>query len=290
MQNNKLVLLAIFGLLLPIPLKVMDSLTRDRISETLGKGEASPPQREVQNRPLSELENIDEEPPSLNEVFKTVPQAASSVSQPPLTPILDEERRQSARHFLATRVPTLPGCAPKPLATKKDSNFCSEVRVDSYVIFTNYMLAAVGRFSPYDILGLKERTSDKAEIDRAYRRAILIHHPDKSIEKNSVTSEDCRRLNTAFELLSNDKARDIYDNPEEYVRFWIVVHTCIIAGIICVVIGFIVVSYKIGKGIFFLMRRLIKGPAKKPTSPLTVHHFTVPEPPLKTAVNQEGHT
>jgi len=57
----------------------------------------------------------------------------------------------------------------------------------------------------YEILGV-ETTATKIEIKSAYRKAALEHHPDKG-----GNEEEFRRKNEAYEVLSDDEKRKVYD-------------------------------------------------------------------------------
>jgi curved DNA-binding protein CbpA len=63
-------------------------------------------------------------------------------------------------------------------------------------------------FDYYKLLGVA-RTASAAEIKRAYRRLARMYHPDL----NSMTrDEQIKRLNEAYEILSNVRKRAAYDN------------------------------------------------------------------------------
>lgn len=60
--------------------------------------------------------------------------------------------------------------------------------------------------SLYHVLGVDERASDR-EVRRAYRRQVLVHHPDKG-----GSAESFRMLQLAFETLSSPLRRRSYDD------------------------------------------------------------------------------
>lgn len=63
--------------------------------------------------------------------------------------------------------------------------------------------------SLYDTLGVP-RTADAAEIKRAYRKMALEHHPDKSGD-----AEKFKQIQHAYEILSDDRKRAVYDQTGE---------------------------------------------------------------------------
>ncbi len=73
----------------------------------------------------------------------------------------------------------------------------------------------------YDILEI-ERTSDEAAIKKGYRKAALIHHPDKG------GSDDMfQQVHEAFQILSDPVKRSEYDKVmsrfDNYICCFVVV-------------------------------------------------------------------
>ncbi|CAJ1948417.1 unnamed protein product [Cylindrotheca closterium] len=66
-----------------------------------------------------------------------------------------------------------------------------------------------GDASYYDILGVS-KTSSQYEIQKAYRKLALQHHPDKG-----GMGEEFQKINKACEVLSDKKKREIYDTYGE---------------------------------------------------------------------------
>ena len=60
--------------------------------------------------------------------------------------------------------------------------------------------------SYYDILGVSKDAS-KDEIKKAYRRMANKHHPDKGGD-----SEAFKKVNEAYQVLSNDSKKSQYDS------------------------------------------------------------------------------
>jgi DnaJ-class molecular chaperone len=60
----------------------------------------------------------------------------------------------------------------------------------------------------YDILGVSKKAS-KEEIKKAYRKLALENHPDRN--KSSDASEKFKEINEAYEVLSDPKKKQTYD-------------------------------------------------------------------------------
>ena len=68
----------------------------------------------------------------------------------------------------------------------------------------------------YSILGVK-KTATNEEIRAAYRRLVLIYHPDKNEDKKAPNSAaKFIEINEAYKILSDIKTRKIYDETGEY--------------------------------------------------------------------------
>jgi curved DNA-binding protein CbpA len=63
--------------------------------------------------------------------------------------------------------------------------------------------------NPYTILNLNTNAT-KDEIKKAYRKLVVIYHPDKSSDPNAL--EKFKEIQTAYELLISDNNRFKYDN------------------------------------------------------------------------------
>jgi DnaJ-class molecular chaperone len=61
----------------------------------------------------------------------------------------------------------------------------------------------------YNILNLNKNCT-KNDIKKAYRKLVLLYHPDKN--KNIVSSEQFIKLKYAYDILSNEESRAKYDN------------------------------------------------------------------------------
>lgn len=64
----------------------------------------------------------------------------------------------------------------------------------------------------YEVLGLTKGASE-AEIKRAYRKMALQWHPDRN--KDSSANEKFKEINKAYEVLSDPKKKEVYDQYGE---------------------------------------------------------------------------
>lgn len=64
-------------------------------------------------------------------------------------------------------------------------------------------------FDYYDVLGIA-KTANGDEIKKAYRKMALKYHPDRN-QGDKEAEENFKKINEAYEVLSDDKKRKIYD-------------------------------------------------------------------------------
>ena len=65
----------------------------------------------------------------------------------------------------------------------------------------------------YKILGLSSRGASEEDIKKAYRKMALKYHPDKN--KSAGAEEKFKEIAEAYEVLSDKKKREIYDQYGE---------------------------------------------------------------------------
>ena len=66
----------------------------------------------------------------------------------------------------------------------------------------------------YKLLGVK-RNASKAEIRRAFKKLSLKYHPDKNKDNPEKAKAKFVKIANAYEVLSDDKLRKIYDEHGE---------------------------------------------------------------------------
>ena len=66
-----------------------------------------------------------------------------------------------------------------------------------------------GKRDYYEVLGL-DKSADKEAIKKAYRRLAIKYHPDKN-QGNKEAEEKFKEATEAYEVLSDDQKRPIYD-------------------------------------------------------------------------------
>jgi DnaJ-class molecular chaperone len=65
----------------------------------------------------------------------------------------------------------------------------------------------------YKILGLKNSASDK-EIKKAYKSLALKWHPDRNQDNKDYATEFFKKINDAYDILSDPEKKQIYDNRQ----------------------------------------------------------------------------
>lgn len=69
----------------------------------------------------------------------------------------------------------------------------------------------------YSILGV-DKSASKADIRKKFRELSLLYHPDKqgnkTDEEKKIAEEKFKEINEAYSVLSDDKKRAEYDNPQ----------------------------------------------------------------------------
>ena len=67
--------------------------------------------------------------------------------------------------------------------------------------------------NPYDILGVTP-TDTKDTIKKRYKKLALLYHPDRNISDSVAACEKFKKINSAYNLLYNDK----FDSGDEYFK------------------------------------------------------------------------
>eukprot|EP00913_Durusdinium_trenchii_P002192 g2024.t1 len=70
----------------------------------------------------------------------------------------------------------------------------------------------------YADLGIEDDHADEATIKKAYRKLVLKWHPDKHPENRDEAETQIRKINNAYEVLSNPTKRSTYDDQRRAVK------------------------------------------------------------------------
>ena len=62
----------------------------------------------------------------------------------------------------------------------------------------------------YKVLGLSKSASEK-DITKAYRKLAMKYHPDKNPEDRDAAAEKFKKISEAYEVLSDPKKKQQYD-------------------------------------------------------------------------------
>lgn len=92
---------------------------------------------------------------------------------------------------------------------------------EEFSVPTNITAATLHDFSLYDVLGLKNGASVGLEtIKKAYRKAVLIYHPDKQVVVTENGHEDDQtiflKIQLAYATLTDESKRRAYDSQLDF--------------------------------------------------------------------------
>ena len=82
------------------------------------------------------------------------------------------------------------------------------------LILLAFFVATLGGKDYYAILGIKKNASS-SDIKKAYRKLALKYHPDKNPEKEEWAQDKFAEVGEAYEVLSDEENRRIYDQVGE---------------------------------------------------------------------------
>jgi hypothetical protein len=68
--------------------------------------------------------------------------------------------------------------------------------------------------TPYDVLGLENGQGDDVAIKRAYKRAMIIWHPDKNMDNEAEATEKTKPTVAAYECIGTAGARRKYEREQ----------------------------------------------------------------------------
>ncbi|CAE7253824.1 KIN14N [Symbiodinium sp. CCMP2456] len=79
-------------------------------------------------------------------------------------------------------------------------------------------MAGMDIINYYADLGIEDENADEATIKKAYRKLVLKWHPDKHPENRDEAETQIRKINNAYEVLSNPTKRSTYDDQRRAVK------------------------------------------------------------------------
>ena len=62
----------------------------------------------------------------------------------------------------------------------------------------------------YDVLGV-DKSADKKQIKKAYKRLAMKHHPDRNTDDKEAAEKNFKEIQKAYAILSDDQKRQAYD-------------------------------------------------------------------------------
>ena len=90
----------------------------------------------------------------------------------------------------------------------------SFTKMTKLIIFCSLIVISICGKDYYKILGVK-RDASKNEIKRAFKKLSLKYHPDKNKDNPEKAKEKFIEIANAYEVLSDEKQRKIYDQYGE---------------------------------------------------------------------------
>ena len=70
----------------------------------------------------------------------------------------------------------------------------------------------------YNLLDIKKQNNPSIQdIKKAYKKQALKWHPDRNITNKKIAEEKFKEINEAYEVLSDERKREIYDKYGENI-------------------------------------------------------------------------
>lgn len=103
----------------------------------------------------------------------------------------------------------------------KKLNSSTDLNDEKFDIPKDVTIDNLSKFNYYQLLGLKGDGSDNLDLERikrAYHKAVLVYHPDKTMSTSGKFSDDSEenavflKIQEAFTTLCNEQKRKVYDS------------------------------------------------------------------------------